>query len=193
LSIRDPVLKLTASTDIQEWMAQKRPRSLGWPFDLLRPNETSAGIGWREGTVASLLLAWWVYAIAANPWPSEGRQFLLDLGLVGFPVAMAIIRLGRYCTNYSSPINVWGRLFTFRWIIPGYDKVFVAPLLAVALAIVTGGMIHKFYIDPLAVVPVAVACTTMIALNLGPSLQDWRHTGNHRISPKYNARVHLRL
>jgi hypothetical protein len=198
MSSRMPILqlsmsKLTMTTDIRELITPKPPKSLGWPFELLRPNPTFTSIGMREAAIASLLIAWWVYAIAANPLSPDFRKLVLLLSLSGIPISMAIIRVGRYCKNYSSPINACGRLFTFRWIVPGYDRVFVAPLLAVVLAGMTGGLIQELNLEPLIVVPVSVACTTMILLGFGPSLQDWRLTGQHRISPSDKTKALLRI
>ena len=34
--------------------------------------------------------------------------------------------------GYQSPISFWGRIRTFRWIIPGYDQVYVGPICSLA-------------------------------------------------------------
>jgi hypothetical protein len=146
------------------------------------------------GVVISLLLGWWVYAILDQPWGPEFRDvFSAPLFLVGIPWTMAMVRVMRYCASYSPPINIWGRIFTLRWIIPGYDKVFVAPLLMMALTFLAGGIMFELHLDPTVVAPIAISCASLICLNMGPSLLDWRHTGNHRIAPKFNPRLHLRL
>ena len=198
LSIPQPTLeapktKSILTTEVSDLVIQKPRRSLGWPYELLRPEQPAAAISVREAAVASLLVAWWVYAIAANPMDPDGRKFLLSLSLSGFPISLSILCLGRYCTNYFPSIDILGRLFTLRRIIPGYDKVFVAPLLALVLARCAGGLIQELKVDPLEVVPIAVACTTMILLAGGPTLQDWRLTGHHRISPSDKSKTLIRI
>jgi hypothetical protein len=181
------------STDLGQWIAQQRTGSLGWPFDLLQPDQPSRAIDWREGMVVSLLLGWCAYAITA-PMDHHPQRDLLYIFLYVISLCMAVTRLKRYTDNYRSPINSWGRLLTFRWIIPGYDKVLVAPLLALAIPWVAfGWLIAVIGLDPLAVVPVAIACVSIVTLNSGPTLLNWRHTGNHRIAPKYNSITHLQL
>jgi ABC-type hemin transport system ATPase subunit len=75
----------------------------------------------------------------------------------------------------------------------GMGKAFVAPLLAVALTVGAAGLIQVLNFDPLIVVPVSVACTTMILLGFGPTLVDWRMTGHHRISPSDKSKTLIRI
>jgi len=184
--------KLGPSTDVGEWLAQKQPRSLGWPFDLLRPNQPPMGISWPAGMAVSLLFGWWVYAVLANPLDPELRKVLQGMGLTMFPLMLAFVRIVRYCMNYSSPISLWGRLLTLRWIIVGYDKVFVAPILIFAISAV-GIWLERIGLDQTILVPIVVGSALLAFLNVGPILQNWRHTGNHRISPRYNSKTHLKL
>jgi hypothetical protein len=193
LSARSSAVKLTMSTDLGQWVAQRQIRSLGWPFDLLRPNQPPAAIPWRDGTALSLLGGWWAYAIAAPLEPRAQQGVLYFILLIG-AACMALIRLNRYTANYRPPINAWGRLITLRWIVPGYDKVLIAPILAFAIPwIAIGWFIEPKKLDPLLVAPIALAGVCMVVLNFGPTLHNWRHTGNHRIAPKYNSTTHLQL
>lgn len=194
LSTREAPLKATAPTPGRGKATNAAgSMALGWPFDLLRPNQPDTGIGRWDGAAISLLLGWWVYAILANPLEPELRRMIVGLGSLLFPMSLAFVRILRYCLNFSSPINLLGRVFTSRWIIPGYDKVFVAPILAIAVSAIGEWLIAGMGCDQLVVVPIVVASAAMLILNLGPSFQDWRHTGNHRISPRYNSRTHFRL
>ncbi|HEX3997820.1 MAG TPA: hypothetical protein VHX65_04660 [Pirellulales bacterium] len=186
-------IKLTMSIDLNQWMAQQRPKTLGWPFELLRPEYPETGIQPGDGMLLSLLLGWWLYAVTAQM-EDIARRPLLYLALIIIPASMSVVRLQRYTYFCHSPINSWGRLFTLRWIIPGYDKVFVAPLLTAAVpGIVIVWIVKNPAVEPLAVVPVAIALASMAALNLGPTLHAWRYTGQHRMAPRYASATHLRL
>src|SRR5262249_12037823 len=106
-----------------------------------------------------------------------GLFLLLLLSFPGAPIS----RLSLYLSGYLPPISIWGRLTTGRWIIPGYDKVFVAPLLAVGLAAWMSTEILNRNLDPRVYVPMVTFVFLAIFLGMGPSLKAWRLTGNHRI------------
>jgi hypothetical protein len=84
------------------------------------------------------------------------------------------------------PLSLLGRVARRRPIIPGYDKVFVAPLLALLVAVPLGCV-------ALAAAPIlggygsetllsaAVTLTWWILVGMGPGLEAWRLTGNCRI------------
>ncbi len=189
---REPPIKFTPSTDLREWATQRRPKTLGWPYDLLKPCASQDAISPLDGTLLSALLAWWIYAVMAlvDPDPRQGFLFML---LFGVPVSAAIARLKLYTENYHSPMSGWGRLFTLRWIIPTYDRVFVAAFLTLAMPWLAGWFIWHFGVNLLLAAPIAIGCAVLIALNMGPTLNEWRLTGNHRVAPRYNKTTHFRL
>jgi hypothetical protein len=82
------------------------------------------------------------------------------------------------------PTNVWGRIITCRWIIPGYDQVLYAPICMVFVGILgallanTVGAKYCLYIYPL-----STAAVLLIAFNMGPSLRKWQLTGHYRMTP----------
>src|SRR5262249_53007909 len=97
--------------------------------------------------------------------------------------AAFLSRLVLYCNGYAPPINFLGRIFTFRWIIPGYDQVMIGPVCTV-LAPVLGIVALRHWGVPLDVaLPVGFALMLFVALSAGPSLKRWRLTGQHRIAP----------
>jgi hypothetical protein len=91
------------------------------------------------------------------------------------------VRVVIHCDGYAPPISFLGRLATGRWIIPCYDQVFAAPLLAAATGYALGTLSAYLGLDPLFSHPVVVAVVLFICLGLGPSLTDWRLTGEHRL------------
>jgi hypothetical protein len=104
--------------------------------------------------------------------------------VIGFACQIAVIaRVGTYCWGYAAPIGLWGRIFTLRWIIPGYDYVFIAPLLALATCAV-GISIQPLLGAPVQIAaPLTLTLVFIIILTSAPTLSYWRLTGNHRLSP----------
>ena len=158
----------------------KLPARFGWPFDRLHPKQTGALIGYRDGIAYSLLAGWLLYTIAsAFAWrESELRDiaFLPCLVLTSYRALL-------YCFRHRPPINLWGRLFTFRWIIPGYDKVLIAPICIVVVWLATPWALNTAEIDALIAWPVTLTLALLVALNMGPTLEQWRLTGRHRVDP----------
>jgi hypothetical protein len=106
------------------------------------------------------------------------------------------------------PISLAGRVATGRWLIPGYDRVLVAPLLAVAVFVFTvlalldvspkvaspprtaAGLgqvvvpaLYRAASDPVLQASVAVGLVLLITLTVGPSRRRWLLTGTFRIRP----------
>ncbi len=79
------------------------------------------------------------------------------------------------------PISLWGRVRTLRWIIPGYDQIFLAPLSIFVVETVAD--LARKHFDLLVVAPVSVFLTLLIAFNMGPTLRNWHTTGKHRMVP----------
>jgi len=165
---------------LDKWAQALRQSTLGFPFDSIRPTDVAASIKYRDGLMLSLLIGWWAFVLI--PWNAPREGLLFPIGLTTFGAGFS--RLGVYIHGHSSPINFWGRVFTLRWVIPGYDKVFLAPFSIFILAGL-GGNLMFLLPGP----PVITACATMTlivaaALNLGPTLIAWRLTGKHRLSAR---------
>ncbi len=158
---------------------------LGWPHDIMRPRQPSSGIGYLDGALVSLLVGWTLYGVASN---RGVREFSLVLG-GGVVMMIALGRIGLYCQCYRPPINLWGRVWTGRWIIPGYDKVMLPSIAVIVIAVVTVKLLERRVIEPQIVIPLAVSLALLVVLNSGPSLEEWRHTGSHRIVPTANPKL----
>jgi hypothetical protein len=157
--------------------------SLGWPFGRLAPEAPNEGmrIPWPHAVLVSLLCGWWLFALLALVPEGEDRaQAATAPALVAIFFA-PVIRTVIYCDGYWPPISLAGRLGTGRWLIPGYDQVFVAPLLAGALGLMILWACRFFGGDLLYGGPAAVTISSLILLGMGPTLKAWRLTGNHRI------------
>jgi hypothetical protein len=164
--------------------------TLGWPFERLRPKAPiwTSGILTRDAILASILAGWWLYAVAslpADPIVRRGIALAVHIGAVGL---LSSLLLFAYCTGNMPPISFWGRLWTFRWIIPGYDKVFLAPLavLLIGAWLPVVGVAHGLEYE--VAVPLSLSLALVAGLNIGPSLLNWHLTGQHRLVPGLDIR-----
>ncbi len=174
--------------------AEMKFRNLtGWPFDALRPHAEPMGIPHSHGVMISLLCGWWTFALIAGLYEQIGiadmpswrkNELVMMIGFLSQAAAFPLIisRLGLYLPGHSSPINFWGRLFTFRWIIPAYDRVFVAPLciIAVQIAGLVWLILNKEFL--VLIVPATVSAMIFCALNIGPTRHNWRLTAPARLA-----------
>lgn len=158
--------------------------AVGWPYSRLAPkypgSETRFPL--HHALMLSGLIGWWLYVVASLfPRPASREDFLL-LILGAVMILAPLFRLFTYANGYLPPISVLGRLAKFRWIIPGYDQIVVAPLLAFMAGSTLEVAGTLLGVDPLIGRPVAIAVILAMCLGLGPSLKTWRLTGNHRIA-----------
>lgn len=176
---------LSDSTGRPDQTLQERNRInvLGWPWDYtsLKRNETP--VPFLTGLVISVLVAWWVHALVFHLQrhilgPAQGLYWIMLL-----PTAIvAIVRVGIYCWGQLPPISILGRLSTFRWIIPGYDKVFIAPLFVLILGWYGPYVLFHWQLEPQYGIPLLTLMIFLTALTMPPSLDEWKFTGNHRIT-----------
>jgi len=157
---------------------------LGWPYNRTGPMVSDMrGLAMSDASLLAALAGWWFFAILyqCRMLPDViANGYLVYYGCLVFGIA---IRLAVYCDGYWPPLSLLGRLAHGRWVIPGYDQVFAAPLLAVVVGVAALVVPRLTGLDPLLTIPVAFDLTLWILLGMGPSLQAWRLTGNHRIVP----------
>ncbi|MBD3676536.1 MAG: hypothetical protein HUJ26_23745 [Planctomycetaceae bacterium] len=156
----------------------QREKLLGWPYDRTGPIQASPNISLRWSAAIASLVGWWVFSVLFN-FPIDPRT--------SYGFFMAILWCGSWIptiiclSGYSSPISWWGRVRTGRWFIPGYDKVFLSPIVVTSvliLSMIIVGLFPEIY-------PVTMGLTTtaciFLSFLLTPDLTEWRLTGNHRI------------
>jgi hypothetical protein len=155
---------------------------VGWPFGCLGPKfPDDPRIPLPYALLTSALVGWWVHVIGCLPSERPERMALLSMAVLLLAPAASFIRWAVYCSGYAPPISLWGRLLTGRWIIKGYDQVFVGPLLSFWAGTTIAATSLLLGVPPEVGVPVAVAVNLAICLGLGPELKTWRLTGNHRL------------
>jgi hypothetical protein len=175
------------SNNLTTFAEQAQNKLLGWPFDRLSLKRNSSPMTITIGAGAGLLIAWWLHGGLhqlfrnAAPGALQFAPAAISAGLAMPCLVLMAFRVGIYVTGYAPPISLMGRLATFRWIIPGYDKVFLAPIIGAGL--VMGG---PFAINEIGLawefgIPVLVGLLMTMALSMPPSLDEWRLTGHHRV------------
>jgi hypothetical protein len=169
--------------------AARESTACGWPHDQLRTDPANhPRVKTHHAVLGSALAGWWAFAVAGLIVPMDRDIILLMILAVEAP-ALAFGRFLIYRPGYAPPINLWGRLVTLRWIIPGYDQVYLGPLCTflipwpVLYASVRWGLPFEI------AAPVAAALTLFVALSCKPSLLRWRLTGRHRIVPTLQQRT----
>lgn len=117
---------------------------------------------------------------------ARGHRYLRDASGMTTAVRCICLLLGMFrVLTYASycrpPISLAGRIATGRLIIPGYDQIFVAPLLVLLIGF--GGPVilwHWGASDPLAI-GITLFAMVAIAFGMGPNLGRWHLTGENRI------------
>jgi hypothetical protein len=101
--------------------------------------------------------------------------------IVNSVFAGVIVRLRLYLPSYAPPVSLGRRLTRLLPIIPSYDQVFLAPIAAVAVAVILarGLKLSGVPLDITAGITVAMA---LVVLVIGkPERRAWQLTAHHRI------------
>jgi hypothetical protein len=163
----------------EKWRVSK---SLGWPYDRAGPPRAAIrSIAWYDALALGTLAGWLFFVISYQfrmALDANQGRFVVCLGLLGVGI---LIRVAVYLDGHLPPLSLMGRLAHGRWIIPGYDQVFVAPLLTILVALAAWLVPVFTGLNSLATAPVALALGVWILLGMSPSLRAWRLTGHHRI------------
>lgn len=149
-------------------------KSVGWPFGRLGTGRSNQ-LALNDVILIGLLFGWLVFVVAFNLGIYD--PFIV----IPFIIIGAMFRTLFYCVGYASPLSLAGRIALGRLIIPGYDKVFIAPLLTLVVLAVTNTTSLGSGINHLIAVSIGLTVSLWILLGMGPSLDSWRLTGNHRI------------
>jgi hypothetical protein len=161
--------------------------SFGWPFGRLTPRDRSLRIP-RVDAVIFALLGWWATFVFERltaeitkdePW---GLLFPMLSILVVPWVILARIRAFRVW-QYLPPISLAGRAATGRWIIPAYDRVFVAPILAALAWYLAPFVLYRAGLDWSVAVPAGFALALLSVLAVGPDRRHWWLTAESRLVP----------
>ncbi len=99
---------------------------IGFPYEGLSPQPPAPPLPLVDGVALSLLPACWAFA-AIMILPGEQGAAMVGLPFMYLLPGLAAHRCVVYLITCRPPISFWGRIVTFRWIIPGYDRALAAP------------------------------------------------------------------
>lgn len=154
-----------------------------WPFNLLHAQVRSPLFGKDDRLALALLVGWWSWVVLSAP-GAEGLAIgigpMLYITLLGLVLA---VRLSIYCGNFRSPISFAGRICTMRWIIPGYDRVFLTPLATLGLGIVFPIALARMQLPAALILSLSMPPFLIAAMLGGPSLKQWQLTCPARLAP----------
>jgi hypothetical protein len=139
--------------------------------------------------VSVLLMGWMCFSVM---WLMRG--LLVDTGVPSEIPGMAglfaaLVRVCVYRSGMRPPISLAGRLATGRWVIPGYDRMYVAPLLAAMAAWLLPGILASAGAPVYVGLPATTMLATWCLIGMGPSLYEWRLTATARVAEPLNIRV----
>jgi hypothetical protein len=137
----------------------------------------------------SLLGGWWFYVFGKTmlnltKGANEDIYPFLGIALGSAAICVVLGRIGVYRIGERlPPISLVGRIMTGRPIVPGFDRVLVAPLLAIFFVVEAPRTFTSWGADPALATASAFALVLLATLTVGPSREAWTLTGHYRILP----------
>jgi hypothetical protein len=149
-------------------------------FDALSPSPPAAPTRWWAAAVGSALVGWWAFVALQLAWPPEvsGRREAQSL-VIALGMALGLGRWLMYAAGYASPLSLRGRLATGRIVIPGYDKILVAPFCILLAAIAWPEVANRLSLGLPATVGIGYGMLLLLVAKLPPAFGEWKLTGHH--------------
>jgi hypothetical protein len=148
---------------------------IGWPFSRLAPKLDYVSVSLRGCFCWSLLMAWWLYCL------SRGLEIpTLPEGLVAFAIIGALIRTAIYRSGVMPPFSVPARIASGRLILPGFDRVYVTPIITIISGILGAALVRRAGSQALLAESCFFGILWFILLSGRPTLKNWLLTGYHR-------------
>jgi hypothetical protein len=157
---------------------------VGWPFSHIAPQTVASRIRVPFiHALSSSLLAGWIFFVAMSIGPTLADRCSASRILCLIAVAPAsFIRLLIYALSYANPVGLRARWATGQWLVPGYDRVLVTPLLSLCVGIL--GFAFLLTLPEWGAIytsPVIVALVIYMSLSMAQDLREWQLTGKHTI------------
>lgn len=161
----------------------KKPEfAITWPFNRLNAYEPAPEISSATILFLSVLAGWYVFSYlylmpdAGYRDPHVTAPFL---ALVAFVAGMG--RLICYGNGCAPPLSWTARILLRHPIIPGYDRMLVAPLLVSVGGVGAAMMLYAWNLYPPLFAGVMVSTLVALLLGLPPTLRNWQLTGQYRM------------
>lgn len=157
---------------------------VGWLNQTLKLYEPQIKMNLVVAFAFSTLATWWFHVIVWLEGEPDNLEFAQMVSFLG-TVVLILVRLAMYRVHSCrSPIGLWGRLCTFRWIIPRYDVVYLAPACMGLTLILIPKWRALLGLSEINSYEVLVFVELMLAMAMPPRRRDWWLTGAHRIVEK---------
>ena len=165
------------SAKLIQSLTGKSREHLGFPLFVLLPQALPALLHRKDKVLLSLAGGWGAALYSyVNRGNSENLTILFSIFLL-----LALFSRLPFIANMKSPINLLGRLFTGRLIIPGYDRIFFPTLLSSTVLYVLLYIINSINIFPSIAAGVAYGIAIFILCTTEPSLHKQQLTGPCRL------------
>jgi len=146
-----------------------------WPWSQLNC-EKMVSFGWKTKLVICGLVFWWLHVVV---FVIKDKRFIdIIPPLVGLII---LFRFTSYIMGYMPPISLLGRISTGRLIIPGYDKIFVAPMIIALTGLFVPKVLLSAGLPETISIEFTFSLCLFLAMTLPPSHHSWRLTGHHRM------------
>jgi hypothetical protein len=165
---------------IEDVNAMGTSSTVGWSFAQLSPKARFKSVSTSTGLWVSLLIGWWAYCLIVGSGMESAPGMILVFGLFG-----ALVRVGIYWGGLAPSFSFRSRLVSGRLIVPGFDQIFIAPLMAVAVAVVGGVVIRRSGSLYPEAHSVFITLILFVLLAGGPTMRNWVLTGEHRFLPRF--------
>ncbi len=160
-----------------------------WPWNVLSVDRPERNLLGAHAWAWAAQAGWWTYALAARiPEPATPAQVaeahsLTTFGLLVAAAACGLVRLVTYIGGHRSPLNLWGRIASGRFIIPAYDVVAVTPLAVLLLGVVAYPTLAWLGLSPAMGAGVTTALLLGLSLTGAPRLRRWQLTAPAKLIP----------
>ena len=155
---------------------------LGWPFAVLSPSTPTIMIAKQERLLIAGLASFATHGFLTVTSHIEMVQAMASMVLGYVVFFMALSRLAPAGGYHASPLNLAGRFFRLKWIIPGYDTIFVCSLAMLATAVGSAMIGHLLLgLSTPVLIPIVFFLTVVVWIYIGPDATAWELTAPCRL------------
>ncbi len=158
-----------------------RRRVIRWPFRELCNTKAESNT-LTQHVVTVIFVFWWTHTISwffIHSDPEITPEIIAPYYIIAF-IGIPFIRLVAYLV-YRPPISLFGRFATGQLIVPGYDKIFIAPIILILVGIFVPGLFSRLGIPELIACELNLSLLLFLAIQLPPSYEKWHYTGQYHI------------
>lgn len=169
--------------DYIRWRAGDKGRrnvTIPYPFNVLAKNHPTFRFSTRDAILLSALISAGWFLLATHPATENPDSMpVLNFVMIALIPFVRLILFGPIF--HRPPISLRGRIATRQYLIPGYDRVFVAPIVAFAVGVALYFGCQWIGIARTIAGPVGLFAASMITLRMRPHYDEWILTGHYRL------------